>query len=306
MKLEKKQRNLIISLAVAVGMIFTGLIIGDAVLLGNFLLIAIIVIVAPPFLYKYSTYRWIKKLEDQFPNFMRDLADSRRSGMSFAESIKIASKANYGKLSPEIQRMHNKLSWGVPFLRVLDIFQQRVKSSKIISESTTIIKESYQSGGDVAATLNAIARDIVMLKETEAERESMLKQNVMIMYGIFFMFMGISIMIIFVMIPMIQSQPTIQTGSFGFAFTNPCDAVFFFPCNVYNAVGTFLGIPSGIANYYVAVFLMVVLMEGLFTGLIAGQIGENSIIAGSKHSMIMVFSGLGVFIFLAKTGLLPV
>ena len=168
-----------------------------------------------------------------------------------------------------------------------------------------IIKESYQAGGDVASTLDSIARDIVMLKDTEAERVSMLKQNVMIMYGIFFMFVGISIMIIYVMIPMIQSQPTIQTGAFGFAFNNPCEGIAMFPCNVYSAIGLFLGIPPGIANYYISIFFVVVLVQGIFTGLIAGQLGENSITAGSKHSLIMGFSGVGIFIFLAKTGMLP-
>ena len=51
-----------------------------------------------------------------------------------------------------------------------------------------------------------------------------------------------------------------------------------------------MGIPLGIANYYVAIFFYVVLIQGIFMGLIAGQLGENSITAGSKHSLIMAFT----------------
>lgn len=301
-----KKKTILAAVAVSIGLVLFGLATGNANILANLLFIAALIIVVPPFYYKYQHYRWVRNIEDQFTNLVRDLADSRRSGMSFPQSIKIATKANYGKLSPEVQRMHNKLSWGIPFLRVLEMFQSRVRASKIIAEAVTIIKESYQAGGNVANTLEAIASDINMLKETEAERVSLLKQNVMIMYGIFFMFLGIAIMIVYVMVPMVQAQPTTQTGTFGFSFDNPCRGQEVFPCNLFRAVSVFLGVPEGIASYYISVFLMVVIIQGLFTGLIVGQLGEGSIAAGTKHSMIMVFSGIGTFIFLVRTGLLPV
>jgi uncharacterized transporter YbjL len=50
----------------------------------------------------------------------------------------------------------------------------------------------------------------------------------------------------------------------------------------------------------------VVRVQGIFTGLIAGQLGENSPISGVKHSIIMSFTAVGVFLFLAKIGLFPV
>lgn len=305
MEINKKQKTLLGTVAVAIVLVVMGMIIGNTTLLLNFMLAGGIIIILPFFLYKYAYYSWLKNLENQFPNFVRDLADSKRSGMSFSQSIKLASKSNYGKLTKEVQTMHNKLSWGVPFVRTLDLFQQKVKDSRVMKESLTIIKESYLSGGDIAATLDAIARDIIMLKETEAERASTLKQSVMIMYAIFFMFLGISIMIIFVMIPMIKNQPTISAGSFGFSFNNPCDGVGFFPCNLFQIIGLLLGVPTGIANYYISIFFLVMVIQGIFTGLIAGQLGQNSVTAGSKHSFVMVLIGIGTFLFLSRAGLLP-
>jgi flagellar protein FlaJ len=251
---------------------------------------------------------WVKSIEEQFPNFVRDIADSKRSGMSFPEAIKIASKANYGKLTPEVQKMNNRLSWGTDFLRVMDIFNNSVKESKIISEAINIIKESYQSGGNVAATLDSIARDIVMIKNAEAERESMVKQHVMVMYGVFFMFLAIAVMIIQVMVPMIKatSQPEVSGGGvMALVFMDPCEGIRHFPCDIFYVAGLLLGIQSGVALYYVALFFIIVIIQGIFTGLIAGQLGENSIIAGSKHSLIMVSISLGIFMFLARIGMLP-
>ena len=287
-------------------LIIASLLTGDAGVIGNAVIIAAFMIIIPLFLQRYSRFVWIKSLEDQFPNFVRDLADSKRSGMSFPEAIRLASKSNYGKLTPEIKKMNNRLSWGTPFLRVLDIFNESVKESKIINEALNIIKESSSSGGNVAATLDAIARDMIMLKDAEAERLSLVRQHVLIMYGVFFMFLGIAVMIIQVMVPMVQAQPESATGVLGLQFTNPCGEVGYFPCNFFSIIGLMLNVPEGITLYYTALFFTVVVIQGIFTGLIAGQLGENSIVSGTKHSLIMVLIAIGVFIFLAKTGMLPV
>jgi len=300
------QRLMLISVAVALVLIILGLIMGDMALLGNLIIIAIFAVVIPLFLQRYIKFNWIKSLEEQFPNFVRDLADSIRSGMSFKEAIALASRANYGKLTDEVKLMHNKLSWDIPMQRVWDIFGKRVKESKLITEALNIMKESQLSGGNIAATLDSIARDMLLFKEVEAERRSLVHQHVLIMYGIFFMFLGISIMIIFVMVPMIKTQPQAAVGIMGVQFTDPCEGLTIFPCNFFYALGVLFEMPAGITLYYTALFFTVVIIQGIFTGLIAGQLGENSVIAGTKHSLIMVTIALGVFLFFAKAGLFPV
>jgi len=318
--MDTKNKIIIASTTLAVVLIFIGMMTGDTGTLGNIIIIAVFVSTGPYFLYRYSRLMWLRSLEQQFPNFVRDLADSSRSGMSFAEAIRLATKAHYGKLSPEIEKINNRLSWGTPFLRTLDIFGKDVKDSKPITEALEIIRQSYESGGSIAATLDSVARDMVMLKEAEAERSSLVKQQVMIMYGIFFMFLGISIMIIYVMVPMIKSQADIESSDMiGFGFTNPCcttncqpdclgecikDSQSVFPCSYFSMVCSFFNAPEGIGCYYLALFFTVVMIQGLFTGLISGQLGENSVISGAKHSMIMMLSSIGIFIFLAKAGLL--
>jgi len=47
-----------------------------------------------------------------------------------------------------------------------------------------------------------------------------------------------------------------------------------------------------------------VVIQGIFTGLVAGQIGEGRIIAGFKHSAIMTISGFAVLMILFQTGLI--
>lgn len=292
-----------------VSLIVIGTIIGDPAVIGNLLFIAIFVASVPYFVYRYSEYLKIKSYENQFPNFIRDMADAIRSGMSFSEAIAITSRSNYGKLTQQIIKIKNRLSWGIPVLRVLEIFGKEVKKSKIITEALSIIKQSYETGGDIASTLEAISADMVLLKEAEAERESVVRQHVLIMYGLFYMFLAVAIMIIIIMVPILETQIVPSLGAEnlgGYAFTNPCEGVILFPCDYYNAVSSMFTKNQGIGSYYMAMFFTVVMLQGLFSGLIAGQLGQNSIVAGGKHSLIMVFSSIGVFMFLAKAGFLPI
>ncbi len=310
---DPRRKLLIASVSGAAGLMVIGALLGDLAVFGNLLVLAIFAAIIPIVIYNYSRYLWLKAIEEHFPDFIRDMADSQRSGMSFPESIALAAKANYGKLTPLVQSMHNRLTWGTSFIRVLDIFSGQLKKSRVISEALLILRESYQSGGNVAATLEAVSRDMVTLKETESERSNLVHGQVMIMYGIFFMFVGIAVMVIYVMVPLIKATPALAsagsvsgTSGIGFSFSDPCAGFGGFPCNYFGFVGIIFGLVPGLAQYYITMFFTVVLIQAICTGLIAGQIGQNSITAGSKHMILMVVASFSIFLFLAKAHILPV
>lgn len=312
-----KEKTIIMPIGVGVIVVVIALLlVGDPGVVGNSIIIAMFISIVPYFTYRYSKYAWLKSVERQFPNFIRDLADSKRSGMTLETAIDMASRTNYGKLSPEIKTMSNKISWGVPFLRVLEIFQKKVKQSAAITEVLSIIQESYKSGGNVVATLDSAAKNMNMLREAEEERRSITSQHVMITYGIFFLFLGIVIMIIFILVPMMTQTSTTDDaagmsggmGSLGFtSFTNPCQELMIpFPCGIFELTCSMLDVePASMACYYVSLFFYVLLIQGICSGLIAGQLGENSVVAGTKHSIIMSSISIFIFIFLAKLGLFP-
>lgn len=308
-----REKTIIIPIAIGAAVVALSIIfVGDVAVIGNSIIIAMFIAIVPFFLYRYSKYAWLKSLERQFPNFIRDLADSKRSGITLEMAITMSAKTNYGKLSSEIKTMSNKLSWGVSFLRVLEIFEKRVKDSASILEVLHIIKESYKSGGNVVATLDSAARNMNMLREADEERKSVTSEHVMITYGIFFLFLGIVIMIIFILVPMlggpdIDEESELGTDFIMQTFTNPCsDLLIIFPCGLFRLTCQMLDVDSeSLGCYYISLFFYVLLIQGLSSGLIAGQLGENSVVAGTKHSLIMVSIAVFVFIFLAKLGLFP-
>ena len=59
--------------------------------------------------------------------------------------------------------------------------------------------------------------------------------------------------------------------------------------------GQTLGLPPSALDSYKILFLHMVLIEGLFSGLVAGKMGEGKAKGGLKHSTIMVLVGWIVF-----------
>jgi len=309
--MEKERKVVGVSLLVAALLISVfAFLTQDVGIIVNVGVIALFIVITPLFLIKYTEFLWIKSVEKEFPAFIRDVAGLKRSGITLSEAIKMTTKNNYGKLTPEVQKLSNRLSWGVHFLRAMEIFGKRFRTSKLITEVLSILKESYVSGANIAATLESLSRDMVTLKEIEEERKSIVRQHVMIMYGIFFMFVAISIGIIMVLIPM-MSQSQGATGGISsplsFTFNSPCEQLYMpLPCAYFDVLCSSFSVPSGIGCYYFSLFFTILLIQAIFMGLIAGQLGENSVVAGTKHSLIMLAAIFIIFMFMIKSGLLPV
>jgi flagellar protein FlaJ len=252
-------------------------------------------------LLSYFEYSRIKAIEDQLPVFLLDLAESQKVGLTLHESLRQAAKTDYGKLSPEIKTVYNQLSWGINVQDVFKNFAKRMKKSMLTSRVVSIINETYISGGDIGRTMEATASDITAIKEAEKERRSVTSEHTFIMYAIYFIFIGIVVGLSQTLIPMLSIGS--EAGSAGgiggiFSFTNPCDAcvdnpsIYCINCPIFSGLCSMVGFEQGGSCYYNALFVLMAAVQGIFSGLVAGQIGEGSVLAGVKHSIIMTTVGV--------------
>ena len=231
----------------------------------------------PYLAHRYIRYNEIKAIEKEFPEFLRSLAEAQRSGIALPQAIVNATKIDYGPLSKEIKRMAAQITWGVPFPKVLRMFSNRVKESNFLRRSIAVILEAYRSGGDIAEVMNSVAESARMIKELEAERKSRFNQQLMIMYAIYFIFLIIIIALNKILTPMFAMSSTQEIG------------------------GLSLGGGGLDPGFYRTIFLHMILMQAIFSGLLAGQVGEGSLIAGVKHSLILLTLGSLIFmLFLPK------
>lgn len=309
-KLSRRLRFLLISTLVSSALISLSSLTRDIGIVGNAIILSTFVIATPQFFISYQSYRDLKEMEEKFPLFLRDLIENLRSGIAFHKTIIASSKINYGKLSEEVKKVAHQLTWGIPLDKALNQFATRLKNSKRLYTSIKIIRESFVSGGDVVSTLESVADNATLLQDSEKEKKSLLDQYVVLMYAISMIFIVIVVMINRLLIPIFQvSSESLVGGNIGLA--NPCDSCAGFTCNV---CGLFEGTsqiyfsinPSTSASYYTSLFFYMALVQSLFSGLVAGQISENSIIAGLKHSLILVGITMGSFSILVKLKLMGV
>jgi len=313
MELRNDQKILISSGAVFAGLFVLAIVFaGNPAVFANLLILGFMVLFIPYFLYKIIEFNKIKKYEEEFPKFLRDLSESQRAGLSISQALKNASHSEYGHLTKEIQKMSNQISWNVSLEKVLDLFGKRIKASKTITRALLVIDQANKSGGNIEETMESLAENIESLKDVQKEKATLLNQQVVMMYAIFFIFLGITIALTEFLIPLLEDQS--GTGDvLGFlsgGSSNPCAECLEgfgnpFGCGsctiLYATADAFdFGDRQETSTYYKSLFFMMIIVQGVFNGLIAGQIGSDSMLAGIKHSMIMAISGFFMFVTYIK------
>jgi len=309
--MESERKIILISSIISVAIILAGFVMQNAGVIGNGIILAIFLILVPMVVFRYQRFKSLKESEEKFPIFLRDLVESIRSGMPFHLAIVASSRLEYGRLSKEVRKMSNQITWGMPVIKVLDQFAQRVKGSRRLLDSMQTIRESYMSGGDVVATLDSVADNLTFLDEAEKERKSTLNQYVVLMYAIAFIFVGIVAGINKLLLPIFQIASS-PGGAQVLGLSNPCSSTTGFEttiCSFYSLPAKYLFLISdvnGIAAYYTSIFFFMSLIVAISSGLVAGEISEGSMVAGIKHSVVMSAGVIGALLILKQIGLLGI
>jgi len=213
--------------------------------------------------YEYLRLRRVRKIDDRFPDFVRDLAESRRAGMTFTKAILYASKGNYGVLTSEVKKISQQISWGSSVEEALSSFASRVHT-KLIRRTISLIIEASRSGGNVADVLDAASRDAREIRLLERERRSSMMSYVAVIY----VGMGVFLLIIAVLsttfIPAMAGE--------GSASLQTC------------ALGGAGGINKG---NIMPVFFVTTFFQSIGMGLVTGVFEEGNVYSGIKHVFIM-------------------
>lgn len=288
----------------------------------NVLIVGTVGIVVSFSLYQFAEYNKIKNCEDQFPTFLRDLAETKRSGLSIVQGMQTCAKSDYGALTPEIHKIRNQLSWNIPMKSVMDTFRKKFRQSNIINYSTLIIEQMEESGGKTEDIMDSLADNIENIKETESEKKMLMSQHIMSMYAIFFIFVGISIALIKFLLPLMEMSTEFSGSDTamggmdlqGIIGGNPCQTCIdqssgnsdCLSCSMFFGICTNFGFGNidSPGCYYKSLFFIMIIIQGIFSGLLAGQIGSDSLIAGIKHSLIMTVSGFIAFLVINTLGLI--
>lgn len=239
--------------------------------------IGILLIFVPFLAINFIEFKEILDAEKNYPAFLRDLAQSVSSGMTIPQAIDVVSETNYGKLSKYIKKLDIYLSWNIPFPEAWEKFTHLLEKSSLMTRINDIILEAFKTGGDLKTTLNSLSNDVIILKNLESEKKTAMYEQIIIMYVVFFIFLGVIVSLFKILSPILFIQ---KMGIFS-------------KVSLTQTTGESIGI-----NYFKNLFFMMALIEGICAGFISGQISEERLIAGFKHVIVMVASTLLVFFIL--------
>jgi len=218
-------------------------------------------------IYEFRRIRRIRKINDRFPDFVRDLAESRRAGMTFTKAIMYSAKGNYGLLTDEIKKIAMQISWGNSVENALNAFSKRVKT-KLISRTISLIIEASRSGGNVADVLDAAAKDAREIKLLDSERRASMLSYVAVVYVSMMVFTVIILVLSVSLIPNMTGENQFMGGTGG--------------------SNTVVNTGGGISQVAVSqMFYTAAIVQSIFMGLVAGVFEEGNVNSGIKHVFFM-------------------
>ncbi|MHC1572923.1 MAG: type II secretion system F family protein [Candidatus Syntropharchaeales archaeon] len=205
--------------------------------------------------------RIVKAIEKAVPDFLSSLSSVSGAGLTLKRAIETVLRSDLGVLTSEVKKIRSDMEWGSSTQDALYKFEERLKIGAV-SRAVTLIVKASEVSGDVREVLSIAAKDAATTERLREERYSNTFIYLIIIYIAFGVFLGILYVISSVFLPLMPSPETIPLQQ---------------------------TVRSSIApSAYRLLFFHAVLIQGFFSGLIAGEIGEGNVLSGIKHALIMM------------------
>jgi len=226
---------------------------------------AILIGLGPYGLYQGREAKRIEAIDAKFPELLRDLAESQRSGMTLTEAVATAAKGNYGVLTNEIRKMAAQIEWGVAFSEALTRFSRR-SPTPLVKRTVALIIQASSAGGNVVDVLTAAADDAREIQQIVKERKQSMSIYVMIIYIAFAVFVGVIAVLNAQFIPevakAVNKADGVSIGGLHFRKFDPED--------------------------FKTLFFHAAIIQGFGGGIVGGVMAGGKAVHGLKHSFLLV------------------
>lgn len=237
----------------------------------DFVVFAILIAVGPVGIMITMEQGRISDIEKRLPDFLRDVAEAGRFGMTLSGAIVASAKGEYGRLTPEIRRMASQISWGVSATEAMVLFAKRV-DTPLVHRVTGLVIKASAAGGNIADVLTMSSVDTKESQTLFEERRTTMSTYVMVVYIAFFVFLVTVLILNTTFLPRMEEV----TQQSGLSDVDVSDA----PTTVSISAEA---IPKIREMYFYAA-----LVHAVGDGILAGVITNGKIANGLKHSFIMV------------------
>ena len=241
----------------------------------DYVVFALLSLMLPYGLYGRRRDQIRSRVEAKFPDFLRDLAEYWKGGLSMTVAIQTLAKGEYGNLNEDVNKMAAQISWGISFGEVLDMFTERV-TSPIVTRAVRMVDEANRAGGRISDILLAASFDAREIKALETERRQEVGSYVTVIYASFFVYLGIILVLAQTFIPAIVDS-AVATGSSGSM-----------------SIGN-LTIREVNEVWISTIFLYSLIVQGIGNGLAAGFMANGRLYSAFNRASFLLVVGWLVF-----------
>jgi len=238
------------------------------------IVIGLLIVMIPYAIFYEIWSRKVLGIQALIPDFLERMAGINQVGLTIAQAIAIMVNTNLGLLSYEIRRIKRDMDWGANFTEALMRFEERV-STPTIARTVTLITKASEMSGQINEVLSIASSDAKMSEVLKRERLSEMFIYTAIVYLSFFVFLFVVAVLTTQFLPVladVSMSGIPQTGAL-------------------SGLGSIPIVTFGRLLYHAC------LVQALFSGLIAGQMGESAVSAGVKHSCVLLVIALVAFNF---------
>ena len=231
--------------------------------------VTLIIIASLPAYYSMGYARQKAGLERMLPEFIRDVAEGRKTGLSPEVAIERLGGRHYGILSGHVKKMGAQLSWGVSLSKVVSTFTDAV-SSWITKAIGILLIEVVDVGGGTIRSFSDMAEFTRNINEMERERRSALRPFVFITY-----IAGIMVIVTtFILVYLLSAPATLAH------------------------MGSTTALPS-VDPGTIDMLLTTAVFDTFVIGIVAGKMGESGLSDGFKHAIALVIASV-IAVYMAK------
>jgi flagellar protein FlaJ len=229
--------------------------------------------------------RRLEAIEAAVPDLMDRLASVNEAGMTIVQSFERVQRGDLGALDPEIERVWRDIEWGADVETALKRFEARLRT-QIISRVVTLTTQAMNASGDLSTVLRIAGSQAKADRRLKQRRKQEMVTYMVVVYVSFFVFLFIIGVLSTVLIPSLPDGGTgaaLNASSTGGAATGAA------------GIG---GIGGGGVNTdaYELLFFHSALLQGVLSGLIAGQLSTGDVRGGAKHAAVLLATAYGVFL----------
>ena len=240
-------------------------------------IIPMLIIITPLSYYHEKKQRRNKKVIRELPETLKKLSSANETGMTLNESLLLVSETSQGILAEEFKKVHNEVQWDTGINDALVGFANRLKIPRV-SRTVKLITKANESSGNIQEVLEVAARDVDTAYKLDRERF----QN-MIIYTVIIL---VNFLVFLFVIVILQRQ---------FLSAMAEEAAGF---DAGGAGGGGFAIEDVPIDTYSMIFFHASVIQGFFSGLVAGQMGEDHILSGLKYGIVMTLIAVVVFMFI--------